>query len=146
MTATVADIDALLRTRDWKFSEMPVSQHVLEAARERMNWNLPQGLINLYQLGDRGEGSLRNQPWNFVLWGIQNVADLRNHVHYQSYYPDFLFFGGNGAGEYFGLDRQGQVFFMDPIAGEDSIIVSSKSMDEFIANLGLAPVGLDGPR
>ena len=89
MTASVADIDALLRTREWQFSEMPVSQDVLEAARKRMNWNLPQGLINLYQLGDRGEGSLRDQPWNFVLWGgMHGAMIVANHV-WRSARPSF---------------------------------------------------------
>ena len=76
------------------------------------------------------------QPWNFVLWGIDSVSDTRENEHYRAYYDQFVFFGSSGGGEYFGLDKSGRVFFMDPIAGEESIIVAAESFDEFAEQIG----------
>ena len=102
----------------------------------RIGLPLPESLIDLYRLCDGGECSLPFEPWNFVLWDLENVASLREHPHYRKYYNQYLLFGGNGGGEYIGFDAKLGVFMMDPIAGEESIRILSPSFDAFIQSIG----------
>ena len=125
--------------KDWAAYAPPLSEMEIEAAKRRIGRPLPLNLLELYRLCDGGEGSLRRQPYTFILWGIQFVAELREHEHYREFYDRFVFFGGNGAGDNFGIDEAGRVFFMDPIAGEDSIEIYCTTFDEFVAEIGLSP-------
>jgi hypothetical protein len=125
--------------KDWAAGTPPLSDIEIEAAKRRIGRRLPPTLLELYRLCDGGEGSLPRDPYNFVLWGIQEVAETREHEHYREFYDRYVFFGGNGGGEYFGIDEAGRIFFMDPIAGEDSIEVYCATFDEFIAEVGLSP-------
>jgi hypothetical protein len=126
---------------DWKAFEPPLPADEIAEARELIGRSLPDGLIELYHECNGGEGSLPFQPWNFVLWGIEYVVQVRGDRHYRNYYSPFVFFGSNGGGEYFGLDPSGRVFFMDPVAGEESNIVVAESFDEFVQHLGFLPPG-----
>lgn len=126
---------------DWRVYDPPLAEGQIADAARRIAARLPATLLELYRMCNGGEGSLPYQPWNFVLWGIDEAAELREHEHYRKYYGQFVFFGGNGGGEYFGLDPAGHVFFMDPIAGEESITVVASSFDEFARNIGVPPPG-----
>jgi hypothetical protein len=126
---------------DWKAFEPPLPADEIAEARELIGKPLPDALIELYHECNAGEGSLPFQPWNFVLWGIEYVVQVREDEHYRKYYSPFVFFGSNGGGEYFGLDPSGRVFFMDPVAGEESNIVVAESFDEFVQHLGFLPPG-----
>jgi hypothetical protein len=126
---------------DWESFAPPLPNGAINDAIKRINWGpLPAGLIDLYRICNAGEGSLPFQPWTFVLWGIDTVADTREVEHYRAHYIEFLFFGSNGGGEYFGLDKLGHVFFMDTVAGEESIVVAAESFMEFAAKLGFGAV------
>jgi hypothetical protein len=134
--------DTLSRSgSDWRAYDPPLAEDRIADADRRIGTALPAGLLELYRVCNGGEGSLPYQPWIFVLWGIDEVADLREHEHFRKYYDQFVFFGGNGGGEYFGLDPAGRVFFIDPIAGEESIVVVAPSFDEFAMNIGAEPPG-----
>ena len=124
--------------KDWAACAQPLSEIEIEAAKRRIGRPLPPKLLELYLLCNGGEGSLPKDPYNFVLWGIEEVAEIREHEHYREFYDRFVFFGGNGGGEYFGIDEAGRVFFMDPIGGEDSIEVYCTTFDEFIAEVGIS--------
>ena len=108
-------------------------------ARQLIGLPLPGGLIELYHECNGGEGSLPFQPWNFILWGIEYVVQVREDEHYRRYYSPFVFFGSSGGGEYFGLDLAGRVFIMDPVAGEKSNIVVAESFDDFVQQIGFLP-------
>ena len=125
--------------KDWAADAPPLSDTEFEAAKRRIGRALPSGLLELYRLCDGGEGSLPRNPFNFVLWGIQEVAELREHEDYREYNDRFVFFGGNGGGEYFGIDEARRVVFMDPIDVEGSVQIYCSKFDEFIADIGLAP-------
>jgi hypothetical protein len=123
--------------KDWQPDTPPVADAELEAAKARIGRPLPDKLLELYSLCDGGEGSLPKQPYNFVLWGIVSLAETREHEHYRAHYDRYVLFGSSGGGEYFGLDETGRVFFMDPIAGEESIIVYCDTFDEFVTHIGV---------
>ena len=132
--------DTLSRSgSDWKPFEAPLPADEIAEARELIGLPLPGGLVELYHECNGGEGSLPFQPWNFVLWGIKYVVQVREDEHYRKYYEAFVFFGTSGGGEYFGLDPAGRVFIMDPIAGEESNIVVAQSFDEFVQRIGFLP-------
>ena len=134
--------DTLFRPgSDWKAFEPPLPADEIAEARELIGIPLPDGLIELYHECNGGEGSLPFQPWNFILWGIEYVVQVREDEHYRKYYSPFVFFGSNGGGEYFGLDPSGRVFIMDPVAGEESNIVVAESFEEFVQHLGFLPPG-----
>ena len=120
---------------DWEGFEPPIPPNEIVEACELIGLPLPAGLVELYHLCNGGQGSLPFNPWLFVLWGIEEVVMCREHEHYREYYNDFVFFGSNGGGEYFGLDPLGRVFMMDPIAGESSIVLLANSFDEFIDHI-----------
>ena len=124
--------------KDWVADRLPLSEIEIEAAKRRIGRQLPPTLLELYALCDGGAGSLPRDPYYFGLWGIKEVAETREHEHYRRYYDRYVLFGSSGGGVYFGIDEAGRVFFMDPIAGEDSIEVYSATFDEFIAEVGLA--------
>jgi hypothetical protein len=121
---------------DWTADDPPVPEAVLQAAVKRIGLQVPSALLKLYRKCDGGEGSLPFQPWRFLLWRIEQVAALREDDYYKKHYAQFVFFGSNGAGEYFGIDIDQRVFFMDAVAGEHSIVVVAQSFDEFAAQLG----------
>lgn len=89
---------------DWESFAAPLPPNEIAEARELISLPFHQLLFDLYLECNGGEGSLPFQPWNFVLWGIEEVVELRAQEHYQKHYSHFVFFGGNGGGEYFGLD------------------------------------------
>jgi len=122
---------------NWIVLDPPISEEMLQAAVKRIGFPLPFAFLNLYRKCGSGEGSLPFQPWRFVLWRIEEVADLREEAFYKKHYAKFLFFGSNGAGEYFGIDRNQSVFFMDAVAGIDSISTVAQTFEEFAAQLGL---------
>jgi hypothetical protein len=126
--------------KDWRADAPPVSEAELAAATGRIDLPLPDKLLKLYRLCDSGEGSLPWQPWYFLLWNVAFVADLRESEHYRKHYHRYLFFGSNGAGEYFGIDGEGRVFFMDAVAGEESITIYCGSFDEFVTHIGVLPI------
>src|SRR5262245_31437884 len=138
--AVMSNLAGLLSSeeKDWAACAPPLSEIEIEAAKRRIGRPLPPKLLELYLLCNGGEGSLPKDPYNFVLWGIEEVAETREHEHYREFYDRFVFFGGNGGGEYFGIDEAGRVFFMDPIGGEDSIEVYCTTFDEFIAEVGIS--------
>src|SRR5262245_35132359 len=47
-------------------------------------------------------------PYNFGLWGIENVAELCEHEHYRRYFDRYVLFGSTGGGVYFGIDEAGR--------------------------------------
>ena len=124
---------------DWKAFEPPLPADEIAEARELIGRSLPDGLIEFYHECNGGEGSLPFQPWNFVLWGIEYVVQVREDKHYRKYYDAFVFFGTSGGGEYFGIDHAGRVFIMDPVAGEESNIILAQSFDEFAHQIGFLP-------
>jgi hypothetical protein len=126
---------------NWRAFHPPLEPAAIAAAVARIRRSLPDGLLELYRLCNSGQGSLPFEPWVFVLWGIDFVAETREDEHYRKYYDDFVFFGSNGAGEYFGLDPAGRVFYMDAYAGEQSIIECAQSFEQFIVQLGFRPPG-----
>jgi hypothetical protein len=134
--------DILSRTgSDWRVYSPPLTHDLIVDAQRRIGLPLPAALLELYHVCNSGEGSLPYQPWNFTLWGVNEVVELREHEHYRKCYPELVFFGSNGGGEYFGLNPAGRVFYMDPIAGEESLVVIAQSFDEFVANVGIEPPG-----
>ena len=126
---------------NWIAVDPPLPADEIAEASELIGIPLPDELIELYHECNGGEGSLPFQPWNFVLWGIEYVVQVREDEHYRKYYSPFVFFGSNGGGEYFGLDPSGRVFIMDPVAGEESNIVVSESFNEFVQHIGFLPPG-----
>lgn len=126
---------------DWKIFEAALPADEIAEAAELIGRPLPQGLMELYRECNGGEGSLPFQPWNFVLWGIEEVVQVREDEHYRKHYSSFVFFGSSGGGEYFGLDPSDRVFIMDPVAGEESNIVVAESFDEFVRHIGSLPPG-----
>ena len=50
----------------------------------------------------------------------------------------FVFFGGNGAGEYIGINSDKRVFFMDAVAGEDSIKIIATDFSRIRSPTGRA--------
>lgn len=132
--------DTLSRSgSDWKVFEAPLPADEIAEARELIERPLPDGLVELYHECNGGEGSLPFQPWNFALWGIEYVVQVREDAHYRKYYDAFVFFGTSGGGEYFGLDPASRVFIMDPVVGEESNIVVAQSFDEFVQQIGFLP-------
>jgi len=127
--------------KDWRAGAPAVADAEFAAALRRIGRPLPGKLLELYRSHDGGEGPLPSEPYNFCLWGIGEVADRRESEHYRKHYDRYVFFGSNGAGEYFGIDDAGRVFFMDAVAGEGSIKVYSDTFDEFVAHIGTC-----GPR
>jgi hypothetical protein len=125
---------------DWKAFEAPLDADAIAEALVLIGRPLPTGLVELYHLCNGGEGSLPVQPLNFVLWNLEFVVQTREDAHYREYFDRFVFFGTNGGGEYFGIDPDGRVFFMDPVAGEDSIAVMATTFDEFAALVGTPPM------
>ena len=119
--------------------EPPLSSDEIADAVRILARHLPSDLIELYHMCNGGQGALPYQPWNFILWGLEDVVQTAEDDHYKKYYGSYLFFGTSGGGEYFGMDQATQVFIMDPIAGEESIIVVAKSFQEFLANVGFEP-------
>jgi SMI1 / KNR4 family (SUKH-1) len=134
--AGVADL-LVGEKKDWSAHVTPRPEQEIESATRRIGLSLPPKLLEMYRLCDGGEGSLPKQPYIFVLWGINEVAQLREDEHYREHYDRYVFFGGNGAGEYFGVDEAGRVFFMDAVAGEESITVYCDTFDEFVAQIGI---------
>jgi SMI1 / KNR4 family (SUKH-1) len=124
---------------DWQIIDPPVSEDTLQAAVKRIDFPLPAAFIDFYRLCNGGEGSLPMEPWRFLLWRIEDVADLRYHEHYVKHYAQFAFFGSNGATEYFGIDKNQHVFFMDAVAGEESVVFVANTFGEFVAQLGRRP-------
>jgi hypothetical protein len=132
--------DTLARAgSDWKAFKAPLDADVIAEALVLIGRPLPTGLIELYHTCNGGEGSLPVQPLNFVLWNLEFVVETREDLHYRKYYDQFVFFGTNGGGEYFGVDPAGRIFFMDPVAGEESIAVVAATFDEFAALVGTLP-------
>src|SRR6478672_7345010 len=123
--------------RDWCVGVLPVPEAVFAAAIRRIGRPLPAKLQELYRLYDGGEGPLPMQPYNFTLWGNGDVAHLRESEHYRKHYDRHLFFGSNGAGEYFGVDDAGRIFFMDAVAGEGSITIYCDTFGEFVMHIGV---------
>lgn len=72
------------------------------------------------------------------MWNLDFVLTVRSDPHYRENFGNYLFFGSNGAGEYFGLSTCGRVFFIDPIAGEDSAEIYCDGVREFIEDFGIA--------
>jgi hypothetical protein len=135
-------IDTLSRPgSDWKAFEPPLPADEIAEACELIGRSLPEALIELYHECNGGQGSLPFQPWNFILWGIDYVVEVREDECFRKYYSPFVFFGTNGGGDYFGLDASGRVFIMDPIAGEESSLVVAQSFDEFVHHVGFLPPG-----
>ena len=126
--------------KDWRADAPPVPEAEFAAAIRRIGLPLPDKLIELYRLCNGGEGSLPWQPWYFLLWGICFVADVRESEHHREHYDCYVFFGSNGAGEYFGINAEGRVFFMDAVAGEESITIYCGSFDEFVTHIGVLPI------
>lgn len=126
---------------DWRFYKPTLGADGVKAALSNLDQPLPAALVELYQACDGGEGSLPFQPWRFVLWGIEDVVALRKHPFYREYHSGLTFFGSNGAGEYFGIDKPGRIFFMDAVAGEDSIRYVAESFAEFLEHIGVLPPG-----
>lgn len=124
---------------DWKAFEPPLSSDEIADAIRILARPIPAELIELYRGCNGGEGSLPYQPWGFILWGLEDVVQLSEDNHYRKYFSAYLFFGTNGGGEYFGVDHLGRVFIMDPVAGEESIIVVANSFHEFLATVGFRP-------
>ena len=133
-------IDTLARPgSDWRQFDPPLPPGEIAKAVERIGRTLPPGLLELYHACNGGEGSLPFQPWRFVLFGIDFVAELREDQYYRENYDRFVFFGTDGGGEYFGVDPSGRVFYMDAVAGEESIAVVADSFDEFARQIGIPP-------
>jgi hypothetical protein len=126
--------------KDWRSDAPPVAEAAFAAAICRIEQPLPGRLMELYRLCNGGEGSLPRQPYYFALWGVGEVAGLRERDHYRTHYDRYVFFGSNGAGEYFGVDGEGRVFFMDAVAGEQSITIYCDSFDEFVTDIGISPI------
>lgn len=76
------------------------------------------------------------QPWTFILWGLNEVAEIREDEHYREVWDDFVFFGGNGGGEYIALDAKYRVISVDPIAGPESALILADTFEEFYVMLG----------
>ena len=91
--------------KDWVFTVPPLPAQILETMIPKIDWDLPDELIAFYKLGNAGEGSLPKQPWLFVLWGVEEILDTRNNDHYREHFNDYLLFGSNGSGEYFGQEN-----------------------------------------
>ncbi|HWE97274.1 MAG TPA: SMI1/KNR4 family protein [Tepidisphaeraceae bacterium] len=136
----IADTLARLGS-DWKAFEPPLPADEIDEACRLIGRALPARLVELYHTCNRGEGSLPFQPWNFVLWGVEEVVEMREDEHYRKYYDHFVFFGSSGGGEYFGLDASSRVFIMDPVAGEESNIVVAESFAQFAEQIGFEPAG-----
>ncbi len=131
---------------DWHAYCPSLSAKEMADAWSIIGRTMPGSLIELFELCNGGEGSLPFQPWNFMLWSLEEVVQIFEDAHYRKYFPGYVFFGSNGGGEYFGLDADGCVFFMDPIAGEQSVVVVATTFDEFIAHVGTSPpTGWDAP-
>jgi hypothetical protein len=121
---------------DWEFHDTPLGIEAIATAQSRIRIQLPQSLIDLYRHCNSGTGSIPFDPWYFDLWGIDVVADLREHPHYREFYQDYVFFASSGGGCYFALDSSGSIYVIDPIAGADSRIKIADSFDEFIEAVG----------
>src|SRR5205085_2580698 len=130
---------ATMMDSDWQIIDPPVSEDALQATVKRIDFPLPAAFIDFYRMCNGGEGSLPMQPWRFLLWSIEEVADLRHHEHYAKHFAQFVFFGSNGVGEYFGIDKDQRVFFMDAVAGQESVVLVANTFDEFMAQLGRRP-------
>jgi hypothetical protein len=126
---------------DWRFDCASLGDSAIQESTGRIGLPLPPALVDLYRACNGGEGSLPFQPWTFVLWGIDEVADLRAHEHSRRYYTDLVFFGGDGGGDYFALNAAGQIILIDPIAGEESTRIVAESFDAFVQHVGTQPLG-----
>src|SRR5688572_23669728 len=134
--------DTLFRPgSDWKAFEPPLPADEIAEARELIGIPLPDGLIELYHECNGGEGSLPFQPWNFVLWGIEYVVQVREDEHSRKDSGSFVFFGRNGGGACCGLEPWGCVSSMEPVAGEESKSVVAESFEEVVQHLGFLPPG-----
>ena len=112
---------------DWRVYESALAEPKLQQALQQIKFvSVPPALVDFYRICNSGEGSLPFEPWTFVLWPIEEVVQLHQHPHYREYFTSYLFFGGNGAGEYFGLDQQQRIVMIDPIAGDESAVASRR--------------------
>ena len=119
------------------------SPEALEALREAVGPTvLPDNFYALLALSNGGEGSLSVRPLSFILDPAEEIARLENEGTLKHFFPDFLVFGGDGAGELFALDIRDAsgpypviVFDMTNIDLNESVATIAPDFDQFLALL-----------
>lgn len=103
---------------------------------------LPAKYLALLAFSNGGEGPLAVQPYNLCLDPAMIVAEtIGRENDGRADLQGFLFFGGNGGGEYLAFDIRGgapwPVVFIDMIAGGDSAEVIAPDFDAFYDLIGI---------
>lgn len=117
----------------------PATKAEIDALVNSIKLELPQEFLDLLRFSNGGEGKIALPPLIFCLDKIQEIISLINDEFYQSQFPNFLFFGGNGNIEMIAFDLRKQhysIAMIDPIAGEESAIEIAPNITEFINAIG----------
>lgn len=126
--------------RDWTPGPSAKEEELLRLINES-GIDLPEEYLSLLKYCNGGEGALGIQPYWLVLDSIREVIDLNNTEFYKDEFPNYFFIGGNGGIELFAFDTSRSqpwpIVMIDPIAGAESAIVISNSMESFINAIGI---------
>ncbi len=125
--------------RNWD-GLLPASEAEIEELVNSVKFELPQEFLDLLRFSKGGEGNIALLPLIFCLNKIQEIINLVNDEFYQSQFPDFLFFGGNGGLKMIAFDLRKTPYpiaMIDPIADEESAIEIAPNIAEFINAIGL---------
>jgi len=134
----------LPRDRVWR-KNSGASPEQIEALRQASPVKLPAKYYDFLAFSDGGEGPLSRQPLNFVLdpaaVALENFSRGLSH----EFFPSFLMFGSNGAGEYLAFDVRDSgrmpivsIDMTNTDLGE-SVWQVAASFDEFVELVGLDP-------
>lgn len=117
----------------------PATESEIQAMVSSVKFELPPEFLDLLRFSNGGEGSIALPPLIFCLDEIQEIISLLNEEFYQSQFPNFLFFGGNGGLEMIAFDLRKKpypIVMIDPISGEESAIEIAPNITEFINAIG----------
>lgn len=95
----------MLTGRDWRRLR-GASSLDLTRLRNAAPVNLPERYYELLAFSDGGEGPLSRQPCYFVLDSVAEVLVRFAGGLNDEFFPGFLMFGTNGAGEYIAFDAR----------------------------------------
>ncbi|MGA3126835.1 MAG: SMI1/KNR4 family protein [Candidatus Korobacteraceae bacterium] len=125
--------------RQWNGSA-PASASDLAFLESRAKAQLPPEYVDLLRFSNGGDGPLAFSPFWLQLYSVSDCVELCHTGWVMKEFPDFMFFGSNGAGESFAFDlRAGppwSIVTIDQIAGESSAIQVAPDMKTFIQGIG----------
>ena len=117
---------------EWYKSE-GANDFELAKLQKIVNFELPQAYIELLRFSNGGEGSLRVQPFYFVLDSVQNAVSYYESEASKTL-PEYFIFGSNAGGELLAIKQSaGSIVSIDSCNSNiEEIVCIASSFSEFL--------------